>query len=66
MATQKEIILAHLMRGKAMSSLDCYRACGTLNAHKRVAELEEDGHQIIREYRVVGGVRIRHYKMGRK
>jgi len=44
--SQCERLLAHLARGKTITSYEAFRRYGITSLHRRLAELRERGHQI--------------------
>ena len=55
-----------MKKGRRLTALDCFKLCGTLNAHKRIADLEKHlDTYVYKGWRKVKGVKLREYSMGR-
>jgi hypothetical protein len=61
--TQNQRILHALKQGRTLTQVSIFRLCGSLNGHKRLAEIEAHGVSIKRGWKQVGRNRIRTYRL---
>ncbi len=66
--SQNSRLLAHLVRGKTVTSMEAFRRFGVTSLHRRLAELRERGHRIDygREYTTREGVKCKKYRLERR
>ncbi len=61
--SQCERILAHLVKGKPLTTLQAVNKFGCLRASERIRELEKRGHQISHERVKVGSKIVARYRL---
>lgn len=60
--SQVSKIALALRKGHTLTMLDCFRLCGTLNAHKRLDELEQRGFKLHKGWKYHKGRRLRTWR----
>lgn len=65
--SQNSRLLAHLSRGRTITSLEAFRRFGVTSLHRRLAELRDRGHDIDygTAYTTREGVKVKRYRLGR-
>lgn len=63
--SQCERLLAHLARGRTVTSMEAFRRFGVTSLHRRLAELRERGHAIDygTEFKTRQGVKLKKYRL---
>lgn len=61
--SQCSLIAQALKRGRTLTMLDIYLLCGSLNGHRRLAELRQRGFRIHASFKYVGKRRIRCWRL---
>lgn len=58
-------LLAHLSRGRTITSLEAFRRFGVTSLHRRLAELRERGHRIDQGefYTTRQGAKVKRYRL---
>ena len=53
-----------LQKGRRLTALDCFKLCGTMNAWKRMSDVQaQTGRVVHRDWKKVGNKRIRVFFM---
>jgi hypothetical protein len=65
--SQNSRLLAHLSRGRTVTSMEAFRRFGVTSLHRRLEELRERGHRIDRGefYTTKAGVRVKRYRLAK-
>lgn len=62
--TQNDQILTYLKAGKRITGLQALRKFGCLHLPRRILDLKEDGHNIVKEtIRTESGKRVAEYRL---
>lgn len=64
-SSQCSRLLAHLARGRTITSMEAFRRFGVTSLHRRLEELRERGHRIDRGefYTTRQGAKVKRYRL---